>query len=69
MILASKLVLGILTDGAKLVIHVHDGALDVGDRHDGVLVQGKLLIGQFLERTPELVARLALQRPRLASAR
>ena len=44
MILADQLFFGIFTDSAKLLVHVGDGALDVGYSHDGVLVQGKFLI-------------------------
>jgi hypothetical protein len=40
-----------LTDGTELVVDVSDRPLDVGDGHDGVLVQSELLIGQFFERS------------------
>src|SRR5260221_6009138 len=48
-ILADQFILRILTDGAKLVVHVSDRALDVGHGHDGVLIEGELLISQFFE--------------------
>ena len=50
MILADQFLLGILADGAELVVHVSNRALDVGHRHDGVLIQSELLVGQFPER-------------------
>jgi len=33
------------------VIDVGNRSLDVGDGHDGMLIQGKLLIGKFFERS------------------
>ena len=47
--LADQFVLGILTDGAELVVHVGNRALHVGYRHDGVLIEGEFLIRQFFE--------------------
>ena len=49
-ILADQFLFGILTDGAELVVHISDGALNVGHGHDGVLIESELLIGQFLEQ-------------------
>jgi hypothetical protein len=46
-ILADQFILGILADGAELVVHVSNCALDVGHSHDSVLIQGELLVGQF----------------------
>ena len=39
-----------MTDGTELIVHISNRALDVGHRHDGVLVESELLVGQFLER-------------------
>src|SRR5579863_2506215 len=50
MILPDQFFLRILTDGAKLFVHVGDSALDIGYRDDGVLIQSELLICQSLER-------------------
>jgi hypothetical protein len=49
MILADEFILGIFADGAELIVHVGNRALDVRYRHDGVLIESKLLISQFLE--------------------
>src|SRR5580704_6506167 len=51
MILANQFILRILTDGAELIVHIRDGALDVGNRHDGMLIQSELLIGELFERS------------------
>src|SRR5258708_18529258 len=48
-VVADQFILRILTDGAKLIVHVSDRALDVGHGHDGVLIEGELLISQFFE--------------------
>src|SRR6266404_3978408 len=50
-ILADQFILRIMTDGTELIVHVSDRALDVGHRHDGVLIESELLVGQVLERT------------------
>ncbi len=50
-ILTDQLVPGILTDGAELVVHIGNCALDVSHRYDRVLIQSELLIGQFLQLT------------------
>jgi len=52
-ILADQFILGILADGAEFIVHVRNSALDIGHRHDGVLIQSELLVGQFF---PGLVA-------------
>ena len=49
-ILADQFLLRIMTDGTELIVHISNRALDVGHRHDGVLVESELLVGQFLER-------------------
>ena len=49
MILPDQLFFGIFTDGAKFLVHVSDGAVDVGDSYDGVLIQSKFLISEFFE--------------------
>jgi hypothetical protein len=48
-VLAHEFLSRILADGAKLVIHIRDGPLNVCGGDDGMLVESKLLIGQFLE--------------------
>ncbi len=48
-------------DGAELVVHVGDLAPGVGDRHDGVLVQGPLEGLQLLHRRQFLRVFLAVQ--------
>ena len=48
-ILADQFIPGILTDGAELVVHVSNCAVDVGDGHDGMLIEGEFLMGQILE--------------------
>src|ERR1700730_12161413 len=50
MILTDQFILRILTDAAELVVHVGDDALDIGHRHNGVLIQSELLVRQFLKR-------------------
>src|SRR6266403_4736011 len=50
-ILADQLLLGILTDGAELLVHISNRALDISHRHDGVLIESKFLIGQLFERS------------------
>ena len=47
-ILPNQFLAGIPADGAELVIDVGDRALDVGDRHNGVLIEGKFLVSQDL---------------------
>src|ERR1039458_7968017 len=51
-ILADQFILGILAYGAELIVDVSNSALDVGHRHDGVLIQSELLIVQLFERSP-----------------
>ena len=48
-ILADQFVLGVLTDGAEFLIDVGNRALHVGHRHDGVLIESELLVGQFFD--------------------
>ncbi len=48
-VLADQFILRILTDGAKLIVHISDRALNVSDRHDGVLIESEFLVGQFFE--------------------
>ena len=62
-ILADQFVFGILTDGAELVVHVGNCALDVSHRHDSMLIQSELL-GSFRLRDvvrQRLAAALPLQ--------
>jgi hypothetical protein len=42
---------GVFADRAKLVVHVSNRALDVGDGNDGMLIQSKLLVSQFPKRS------------------
>ena len=49
MVLADQFILGILADGAELVVYVTNCSLNVGHRHDGVLIQRELQIGQFFK--------------------
>src|SRR2546425_450788 len=49
-ILADQFGSGVLTDGAKLVVHVGNRALNISDGDDRMLIEGKLLIGQLLQR-------------------
>ncbi len=51
MILSDKFVFGILTDGAEFFVDVGDGALDVGHRHDGMLIEREFLVRQFFQRS------------------
>ena len=44
MILADQFALGILTDGTELFVHVGNCALNVSDRHNGVLIQSELVV-------------------------
>src|SRR5579864_4634267 len=44
MILANQFLPGVLADGAKLVVHVGNRALDVSHGDDRMLIEGKLLI-------------------------
>ena len=46
MILSEQFLAGILADRAEPVVGVGDPALAVGDGHDGMLVEGKLLVLQ-----------------------
>src|SRR5882757_4654727 len=50
-ILAQQLVSGVFADAAELLIDIGDRALDVGDSHDSVLIECKLLISEFFERS------------------
>ena len=49
-ILADQFGSGVLTDSAKLVVHVGNRALNISDGDDRMLIEGKLLIGQLLQR-------------------
>ena len=51
MILAHQFLAGILADGAEFLVDVGDRAQHVGRCHNGVLIQGELLVGQFFERS------------------
>src|SRR6267154_721642 len=50
-ILPDEFVFGILTDGAELFVDVSDGALDVGNGDNRVLIERKFLVREFLERS------------------
>jgi hypothetical protein len=54
MVLANQLLTGVLADRAELIVRIGDRALDVGKGNDGVLVQGKLLVGQVFNSTLKL---------------
>ena len=48
MILADQLLPRVFADGAKLIVYISDNAVDIGQRHDGVLILiAELLVGQF----------------------
>ena len=47
MILADQFAFGILTNGAELVVHVRNCALNIGHRYDGVLIQSELVVCYF----------------------
>ena len=49
-VLANQLLTGVLADRAELIIYRGDRTLDICDGNDGVLIQGKLLIGQLFQR-------------------
>src|SRR6267154_1698141 len=42
---------GMVTDGAELFVDVSDGALDVGNGDNRVLIERKFLVCEFLERS------------------
>ena len=44
-VVANQFLFGVLTDGAELFVHIGDGALDIGDGHNSMLIESKLLIG------------------------
>ena len=46
-VLANQFLSGVLADGAEFVVHIGDRAPDVGHRHDGVLIEGELLVKHF----------------------
>ena len=48
-IATNEFVARVLADGAELVVYIGNGALDIGDRHDGMLVKGEFLVRQFFE--------------------
>src|ERR1700760_3954894 len=49
MVLAQEFLAGIMGDGTKLVIHVSDTALRIGDGDNGVFVECDLQVVYFLE--------------------
>ena len=49
MVLPNQLIFGKFADTAELVVDISDRAPDVGYGHDGMLIQGELLIGQFFK--------------------
>ena len=51
-VLADQFFTGVTTDVAEAVVGILDGAGRIGDADDGVLVQGKFLIGQFAPAMP-----------------
>src|SRR5208282_2866685 len=48
---ANQFLPGILADGAEFVVDTGNGAGEVGDGHDRVLIQSKLLIREIFERS------------------
>src|SRR5260370_1255514 len=52
MVLAQQFLARVFADGAELVVYVGDGSLHVGGGNNGMLVEGELLIGQFLLDVP-----------------
>src|SRR6266567_592241 len=50
-VLADQFVLRVLANSAEFIVHVRNRAVDIGYRHDGMLIQSEFLISQFLERS------------------
>ena len=50
MVLPDQFMSGILADRAEPIVDVGNRALNVGHRHDGMLIQSELLTGQLVQR-------------------
>src|SRR5204862_23608 len=48
-ILANQFFSGIFADSAKLLVHVNNRALNIGDSHDSMLIKSELLIAKIFE--------------------
>ena len=62
MILPDQFLTGVFGDGAELVVDVGDATLGIGDGHDGVLVEGRLLGMDLAEELVEGVGQQADRR-------
>jgi hypothetical protein len=47
MVLSDQLFTRIATDGAELIVDIGDATFDIGDSHDGMLVEREFLLFKF----------------------